>query len=97
MKQNNKFIKKIQDFLNEGLRVNPTILNRKTYNKEYNINQIISDLANLQNLLDVYIEDLSDFDELKEEIGDVVLELRDWEKDGYKKVKFYGNEWIPIY
>ena len=82
--------KKFDNFLNEGLRVNTEILNREGHIVD--IKEVINDLLTLRNLLDIYDEKNSALGE----ICDVVSTISQWKKDGWKKIQFFGKEWIPL-
>lgn len=86
---------KIKKFnqLNEGLRINSKIL--MLYG-EYDLNEVLEQLKILYNEENIKIPNTFFSINIDSEIYYTIRELKDWKLDGWKKIKGYGSEWIPL-
>lgn len=88
---------KFQDFINEGLRINPEFLNKNLYDnkKIYTIGNILFDMKDLYEYMDTYLNEEYIID-IKNEILHIIKELEIWKEDGWKNIKFDKGEWYPL-
>jgi len=86
-------IKKVGE-LNEGLRVNPKIIMLRG---EYDLDEVLNELQSLYDEEnEIGIPGTLFTLDIESELFFLMRDLRNWRKDGWKGIRGYGLEWIPL-